>query len=192
MPTYLSKLTLPVDISGTITATEFTIKDAEARQMIQDLGQALYWVGITTTALEDGSTTNPITVNSEPVTVDVGGIASYNDLEFIWNGSAWQQFGHADFGALAFVSTAEATYTPAGTIAITAGQDTTTNITPVTAVGTLPEWTYDSANENATFTAGTLPTQGTAVNVMTARGTDTAAFTGTQATITVAPASSNP
>lgn len=180
---YLSKLTLPTDVSGTITNVEYTLKDAEARQMIEDLGQALYWVGITTTELTDGSTTNPITVNSESVTVNVGGIASYDDLEFVWNGSAWQAFGHANFGALAFKSSAEADYTPAGTIAITQGTDTTTNITPVTAVGTLASWTV--SGETATFVQGTLPTQGTAVDVITARGTDTAAFTGTQATITV-------
>ena len=185
MPTYLSKLTLPVDISGTITATEFTIKDAEARQMIQDLGQALYWIGITTTEHEDGDSTNPITVNGESVTARVGGIASYDGLEFVYNGSIWQAFGHADFGALAFKSSAEATYTPAGTVAITAGTDTTDTVTPFGTAGTLPVWTYNGTNENVTFTAGTLPTAGTDVTVLTARGTDTAAFTGTEATITV-------
>ena len=62
---YLSKLTLPVNVSGTVTNVEYTIKDAEARQLISDLGHALYWIGVTTTALTDGSTTNPIVVNSE-------------------------------------------------------------------------------------------------------------------------------
>ena len=188
MPTtYLQKITLPVDNGGTITNVEFTLKDAEARQMIEDLGNALYWVGVTTTELTDGSTTNPITVNGESVTADLGGLASYSGSEFVWNGSAWQEFGKNNFGALAFKSSAEGDYTPAGTVAITQGTDTTASVTGIATVGTLPEAYFTVSGETATFnfSAGTLPTAGTATTVITARGTDTAAFTGTQATITV-------
>lgn len=186
--TYLSKLTLPVDVSGTVSNVEFTIKDAEARQMISDLGSALYWVGVTTTALVDGSTTNPIVVNSENVTAETGAVASYNDLEFVWNGSAWQAFGHANFGDLAFKSSASGTYTPAGSVAITPGTDSTASVTGISSVGTLPEAYFTVSGETATFnfSAGTLPiADASATTVITARGTDTAAFTGTEATITV-------
>ena len=31
---YLSKLTLPVNVEGTVTNVEYTIKDAEARELI--------------------------------------------------------------------------------------------------------------------------------------------------------------
>lgn len=184
---YLSKLTLPVNVSGTITPVEYTIKDAEARQLIEDLGHALYWIGVTTTALTDGDTTNPITVNSESVTARLGGMASYNGSEFVWNGSAWQELGKNNFGALAFKSSASGSYTPTGTVAITQGTDTTDSVTPISGVGTLPDATWSVSGETATFAfdAGTLPTAGTAVTVITARGTDTAAFTGTEATITV-------
>ena len=48
---YLSKLTLPVNVSGTVTNVEYTIKDAEARELIEDIGHAIYWIGVTTTAL---------------------------------------------------------------------------------------------------------------------------------------------
>ena len=41
--TYMSKLTLPVNVEGTITNVEFTIKDQEARDLILGLGKALYW-----------------------------------------------------------------------------------------------------------------------------------------------------
>lgn len=186
--TYMSKIILPVDVAGTITNTEFTLKDAEARQMIEDLGNALYWIGVTTTELTDGATTNPITVNSESVTAELGGMASYDGLEFVWNGSAWQAMGHANFGDLAFKDSAEATYTPAGTIEITQGTDTTASVTGIATVGTLPEAYFTVSGETATFnfSAGTLPTtDASATTVITARGTDTAAFTGTQATITV-------
>ena len=185
---YLSKLTLPVNVSGTVTNVEYTLKDAEARQMIEDLGHALYWIGVTTTELTDGDTTNPITVNSESVTARLGGMASYDGSEFVWNGSAWQELGKNNFGALAFKSSASGTYTPAGTISVTEGSDTTDTVTPFGSAGTLPDAYYTVSGETATFnfSAGTLPSAGTDVTVVTASGTVTAAtFSGTEATITV-------
>ncbi len=185
---YVSKLTIPVNVSGTVTNVEYTIKDAEARELIEDIGHALYWIGVTTTALTDGATTNPITVNSESVTANLGGMASYDGSEFVWNGSAWQELGKNNFGALAFKSSASATYTPAGSVAITQGTDTTASVTGIASVGTLPDSYFTVSGETATFVfdAGTLPTaDAAATTVITARGADTAAFTGTEATITV-------
>ena len=185
--TYLSKITLPVNVSGTVSDVEFTLKDAEARQMIEDLGNALYWAGITTSALTDGASTNPIVVDGDDVTVTTGAVASYDGLEFVFNGSIWQAFGHANFGALAFKSSAEGSYTPAGSVSIAQGTDTTDSVTPISGVGTLPDAYFTVSGETATFnfSAGTLPTAGTAVTVITARGADTASFSGTAATITV-------
>ena len=155
--------------------------------MIEDLGHALYWMGVTTDALTDGATTNPITINSESVEAKLGGMASYDGSEFVWNGSAWQELGKNNFGALAFKSSASGTYTPAGSVAITQGTDTTDTVTPFGTAGTLPDAYYTVSGETATFnfSAGSLPTAGSDVTVITARGTDTAAFTGTEATITV-------
>ena len=185
---YLSKLTLPVNVSGTVTNVEYTIKDAEARELIEDIGHAVYWIGVTTTALTDGATTNPIQVNGESVTANLGGLASYDGSEYVWNGSAWQELGKNNFGALAFKSSASATYTPAGSVAITQGTDTTASVTGIATVGTLPDSYFTVSGETATFVfdAGTLPTaDASATTVITARGSDTAAFTGTEATITV-------
>ena len=186
--TYLSKIVLPVNVSGTVTDTEFTLKDAEARQMIEDLGDALYWIGVTTSTLTDGATTDPIVVNGDNVSPRTGGIATYEGLEFAWNGSAWQALGHANFGALAFKSSASGSYTPAGSVAITQGTDTTASVTGIASVGTLPDAYFTTSGETVTFhwSAGTLPAaDASATTVITARGTDTAAFTGTAATITV-------
>ena len=184
---YLSKLTLPVNVGGTVSNVEYTLKDAEAREMIEDLGHALYWIGVTTTALTDGDTTNPIQVNGESVTAKLGGMASYDGSEYVWNGSAWQELGKNNFGALAFKSSASGTYTPAGSVAITQGTDTTASIVGVSANGTLPDAYYTVSGETATFnfSQGALPTLATAVDAITVRGADTAAFTGTEATITV-------
>lgn len=185
--TYLSKLTLPVSVGGTVTNVEYTLKDAEARQMIDDLGHALYWVGVTTTELSDGATTNPITVNSESITVNLGGLASYDGSEFVWNGSAWQELGKNNFGSLAFKSSASGSYTPAGTVSVSQAADTTASVTPISSVGTLPESYFTVSGETATFnfSAGTLPAAGSAVEVVTASGAVTATFSGTAATITV-------
>lgn len=179
----LSVLTLPVDVSGTITSVTYDIKDAYARQRISELGSALYWMGVTTTALTDGSTTNPIQINSESVTAEVGGMAQYDGVEFVWNGSAWQEMGHGNFGALAFKSSASGNFTPQGTVNVTQGSDSTTTVNSITAVGALPSFTQ--SGETLVFNAGTLPTKGADQTVVTASGTVTAAFSGTEGSVTV-------
>lgn len=185
---YLSKITLNVKVNDVVTPVEYTLKDAEARELIEQIGHAVYWIGVTTDALTDGATTNPITVNSESVTAKLGGMVSYNGSEFVWNGTAWQEMGKNNFGALAFKSSASGTYTPAGTVAITQGTDTTDSVTGIASVGTLPDAYFTVSGETATFNwdAGTLPAADAAAKTfITARGADTAAFTGTEATITV-------
>lgn len=115
-------------------------------------------------------------------------MASYSGSEFVWNGSAWQELGKNNFGALAFKSSASGSYTPAGSVSITQGADTTASVTGIASVGTLPDAYFTVSGETATFnwSAGTLPAaDASATTVITARGTDTAAFTGTEATITV-------
>ena len=184
----ISQITLPVEVEGQMVSTIFDIKDAAARQMIEDLGHALYWIGVTTTALTDGATTNPISVNGEDVTATLGGMASYDGLEFVWNGSAWQAMGHANFGALAFKSSASGSYTPAGSVTVTPAQaaDTTTSVTPFGTTNVPSSFTV--SGETLTITPGTAATAGTAVDVVTASGAVTinsATFSGTAATVTV-------
>lgn len=179
----ISVLALPVEVNGEIQVVSYDIKDAVARERISELGKALYWVGVTTSALTDGATTNPIIVDGDNVTVQAGAVAQYNGTEFAFDGTAWQVLGEGNLGSLAYQNNASATYTPAGSVAITKGNDTTANVTPFGTAGSLPSWTV--SGETATFGAGTLPTAGSAVTVVTESGTDTAAFTGTEATITV-------
>lgn len=179
----ISVLALPVEVNGEIQVVSYDIKDAVARERISELGKALYWIGVTTTALTDGATTNPITVGGESVTAKAGGVAQYNAEEYAFDGTTWQKLGEGNLGALAYKNNASGTYTPAGSVNITKGNDTTASVTPFGTAGSLPSWTV--SGETATFGAGTLPTAGSAVTVVTESGTDTAAFTGTEATITV-------
>lgn len=185
----ISVITIPVNVDGTITNVSYDIKDAYARERLSELSSAFYWIGVTTTELSDGDTTHTtISVNGETVTPRVGGVAQYTNasghaIEYVWNGSAWQELGEGNLGALAFKSTASGSYTPAGTITVTDGEDTTTTVNSITAVGTLPEFTV--SGETLTFSPGTLPTKGTDTTVVTASGARTASFSGTAATISV-------
>ena len=179
----LSVLTLPVDVNGEIQNITYDIKDAYARERIAELGAALYWMGVTTTTLSDGSTTNPITINGDSVTAETGGMAQYDAIEYVWNGSAWQEMGRGNFGSLAFKSSASGSFTPEGSVAVTKGDDSTTTVNSITAVGTLPYFT--ASGETVVFNAGTLPTKGTDTTVVTASGTVTATFSGTAGSVTV-------
>lgn len=179
----MSSLTVPVDVSGTITNVTFDIKDATARQMIHDLGNALYWMGVTTTVLEEDATTNPITIGGESVTANVGGMAQYDGEEFVWNGSAWQSMGKANFGSLAFKDSASGNFTPQGAVTITEANDTTDTVVGVSTNGTIPSFT--TSGETLIFNAGAMPTLDSEKTFVTASGTRTATFAGTEGTVTV-------
>lgn len=170
----ISEIQMP---SGTV----YQIKDTQARS-------AKGWIGITTTALTDGATTNPITVNGQSVTAVAGDITSYDETEFIFNGSAWQEFGDlSDLGTLAYKDNASGSYTPQGSVAApdVSVAPTTDTIKPVTDVGSMP--TFTVSGETLIIGAGAVPTLGADKTFMTgASATASApAFTGTTGTVTV-------
>ena len=106
----ISKITLP-------SGTTYNLKDQGARDLIDQMSGYTKFLGVTTTALTDGATTNPIKINSVDVTAEEGNIATYGSAEFIFNGTAWQAFGDlSGLGSLAYKNSASATYTPAGTV----------------------------------------------------------------------------
>ena len=180
----ISKITIPVVVNGEASTAEYNIKDAVARQAISELGNSVYWIGVTTTELVDGTTSSAtITVNDESVTASIGGMAQYNGEEFIWNGTTWQSVGKNNFGALAFKSSATTSYTPAGSVSVEATGGSTGTVNSITAVGTLPSFSVSS--ETLRFDAGTLPTKGSDTTVVTSVGTLSGSFSGTQASITV-------
>lgn len=114
----LSKITLP-------SGTTYDIKDAGARELIAELLNYTTYLGVTTTELEDGSTTNPITISGDEVTATQGCIATYESSEFIFNGTEWQKFGDLSaLGALAYKNSASGS----GTVSVPASF--TTTITP--------------------------------------------------------------
>lgn len=227
----IKQITLP-------SGTTYDLRDSRVDSIIS---QGTRWVGVTTTALTDGSTTSTITIEGTAHNAEIGDIASYNNMEFIWSGTIWQEFGSTgSLKALAFKDSASGSvtvpktysftgtptnvsvsgtttgsvsetkgaveiktkssgtnsYTPAGSVSTptisvkTAGA--TKSITPFGSAGSLPSCTlptYTVSNGVLTitagsFSAGTLPSAGTAVTVKTgdaAYNSSQPTFTGTAA-----------
>lgn len=112
----LSTITLP-------SGSTYYFKDAWAREQLEALVGYSKFLGVTTTELEDGVTTNPITIGGEQIDAASGDIVVYGSKEFIWNGSAWAEFGDLDaikdlLGELAYVDEAvgEISIKPEGSI----------------------------------------------------------------------------
>jgi len=151
----ISQITLP-------SGTTYDIKDATARAAISGFTK---WLGVTTTALEDGDATNPITINGVSVTATSGDITSYGDTEFIYNGSEWQEFGNLSaLGTLAYQNSASATYQPAGSVS-------------------QPTFSGSSLTSTGSFT----PTGSVAISTGTGTANYTPAGSVSQPTITVTP-----
>lgn len=171
----------------TVNGITYDLKDAAARDAIAALQGGMKYLGVTTTALTNGATTNPITIGGESVTVSSGNVVIYEQKEFVWDGAKWDEFGDlSNLGSLAYKNSASGTYTPAGNVTVsettgaiatfgTAGtlpsvNPTVESIDPIDSVGTLPSATYTSATETLAFDWGTLPTKGTAVAAVTDLG----------------------
>jgi hypothetical protein len=157
----ISKITLP-------SGSTYDLKDAYAREQIAALSNYTAYLGVTTTALTDGATTNPIVINSQNVTVShAGSICTYGSKEFVWNGSAWQEFGDLSaLGDLAYADTASTSYTPQGSVSgsftgsessvsITASASDSGNYTPA---GTISGTTFTGSSMTST---GTFTPSGT-------------------------------
>lgn len=162
--------------SGTATAFIDSISQNENGEIVvtkkniiaQDLGltNAMIYIGKTSTTLSDGATTNPITINSENVTVKQGNVVidSSNKKEYIWNGSNWEEFGNE--GNYKVVQSAVNDPTASGeslTFISNIAQDTNGNIT------TLNKKTVTLASNTS---AGIVPKVGTAAGTIDSQTSD--------------------
>ena len=121
----IKQITLP-------SGTTYDLVDQGGRELIAQISGTKAWLGITTTALTDGATTNPITIDGESITAVAGNMTAYGEEEFIFNGTKWQAFGDlSDLGDLAYKDSAtvsgSCSVTPSGTIETGSG---TANYTP--------------------------------------------------------------
>lgn len=165
--------------TGSSSGAEYRISSLETA--ISKLANATHWLGVTTTALTDGATTNPITIGGSSVTAKSGDIVQANNkTEFIFNGTAWQELGssvgtlkafaYADTGSVtikpkgsnsASSVTGTCSVTPSGSISTGTG---TANYTPAGSVSgsvTAPAISVKTAGTTASVkpfgSAGTLP-----------------------------------
>lgn len=103
----ISKITLP-------SGTTYDLKDTVARQTAAG---GIQLKGETSTALTDGATTNPITINDESYTAVNQDAVFYGNKEFVFDGTHWHEFGDmSGLGSLASKNSAEGSYTPAGSV----------------------------------------------------------------------------
>lgn len=120
---------------GTTSGAEKRIASLETE--VAKLSNATHWLGVTSTSLSDGSTTNPITINGESVTAVSGDIVQdSNGNEYIFNGTAWQALGSSvgTLGNFAYVDTGTVTITPVGSNA-SSSVSGTCSVTPSGSIG---------------------------------------------------------
>ena len=199
---FVSSVTLP-------NGNEYWIKDELARELISQLEAGTAYLGVTTTALTDGATTNPIKINGEDVTAKTGNIVNYGSKEFIFNGTVWQEFGDLSaLGALAYKDSATGKVKATGTVSkptftgteksvsvsgsvggpvlITAGTGTA-NYTPEGTVSA-PTFTGASKNVSVSGTPNGSVTIGTGTgtaNYTPAGTVSQPSFTGTSGSVSV-------
>ena len=139
---YVSKVTLP-------NGNTAYIKDALARQTIANIKEAIdggtHFLGVTTTALTDGATTNPVTIGEDSVTAQRGDFVIVQKagnaepyIEYIWTGSVWTELGSTgSLKALAYKDSASTSYTPAGTVTVDYTPEGSVTIPEIVPAGTV-------------------------------------------------------
>lgn len=178
-PTASGSATAFIDSISQDTNGKITVSKKNITAAALGLDRAMSFLGTTTTALTDGATTNPITINRASTTAAKGDVViiSGTDQEFIWTGSAWEEFGNASSHSIKG-HTHTVTHNPAGTIS-------KTSITPA---GTVSQPTFSGSAVNSGENTGTnfSAAPGGHKHSVTAAGTvSQPTFTGTEATITI-------
>lgn len=143
-PIYFSKVKL---LDGTVAE----VYDEVARRAISG---GTRFLGVTSTAITDGSSVNPITIGADTVTVVNGDIVVYGNKEFIFADydSKWHELGDTTgLGGLALKDSVSAVYTPSGTVS-----KPNVTVTPTTA--TIKE--FDTAGSVSSGTVKELDTAG--------------------------------
>lgn len=154
------RITMP---SGSV----YDITDEAAWQAIEELRSivsgVMHYVGKTTTPLEDGSTTSPIIIDGEEYTPTNGDVVTYkpqdseHELEFVWAGSHWNEYGSSGaLKALAFKDTATTTlddYAYGATSTFTGTQETF-DVTPSGTINVATATTTDKATTVAPAQSG--------------------------------------
>ena len=137
----------------------YDLVDQGARDLIKELMNFREWLGVTTSEIDEGSSTNPILIGTTEVTAVAGDVVSRDSdhKDFIFSSTGvWQNFGElSGLGALAFKDSASGTYTPQGTISAPTFTGTTIESTgSYTPKGLIsaPEFTGESMTSTGSYT----------------------------------------
>ncbi len=148
-----------------ITKSAATI-GGELKSIKTSLTTGIHYRGYTTTALTDGATTNPITINGNSYTAVAGDLVIYtsgNDgLEFLFDGTTWNEFGSTGtLRAMAFADTASGTgsvnvtgSTSGVAVSMTLGSGNTTSITPFASGGSFTQGNDSFTQGSDSFVQG--------------------------------------
>lgn len=166
---------MPNAVIQQITLPSGTTYDLQDSRVDSIVSQSTRWVGVTTTALSDGSSATTIIIGGESHNVLEGDIASYNNMEFIFNGTIWQEFGSTgSLKALAFKdSVAVSTDVPSSFTTTFTGKSGSVSVTG-TSAGSVSE--TKSNVEIKTKVSGT--------NAYTPAGTNASSSVSASGTVT--------
>ena len=179
----ISKITL-------LNGTTYDLKDAQARADIAAIEAAIAggvtFMGETTTALTDGATTNPITINGSSVNAIKGYLVVYGGKEFVFDGTKWIEMGDLSlFGDLGWKDFASGSYTPVGTVSQPTFTGSSSTVTITAADNTNGNYQPKGSVSQPTFTGTAMSSSGK----FTPAGTVTVTTNATtNKTATVAPA----
>lgn len=176
----ISKITLP-------TGSTYNLKDQQARNDIAAIQGAISggvtFMGETSTALTDGSTTTSIVINSATITAVKGYLVVYNSKEFVFDGTKWVELGDLSLiGDLGWKDSASTTYTPAGTVSKPTFTGTSSTVTITAADNTSGNYQPKGTVSQPTFTGSSSTFTGT----MTPHGSIDLTTTNTTATVSKA------
>ena len=116
-------------------ATEAAVADA-----VSGLSGAMHYIGTSTSEITDGGTQNPTISGYSGTAKTAGNVVIYGSKEFVWNGSAWEEFGDEGSYALKTVSVT-------GTGALSGGGTLTENRTITHNTSGATAGTYGPGND---------------------------------------------
>lgn len=177
----ISQVTLP-------NGTTYDIKDGWSRDQIAAIYALIeggvHFIGVVADSpahqISDGDTTNPITVkdgsSTKSVTATAGDIVIQGTTEFIFDGTAWREFGDiTGLGDLAFADTASGRFTPAGTVSKPTFTGSQSNVTITATDNTSGNYQPKGTVSKPTFSGTKVKISGT----VTPSGSVSGSFTGT-------------
>lgn len=156
------------------------------------LSSAFKYCGITTTAITDGATTNPVIINNANHTATNGCTVSYNNSMFVWTGSAWEELGNS--GNYKIIQSAVSDPTASGnstTFIASISQDANGKITATKKTITAPIVTNNLSVANGgkhthSLVNGTAVSSGSHSHTTTADSTNTSSVSTSSHTHSVA------